>query len=270
MRSRVWLALLLSIICAPPLAALEQPRASPYDARVKAVVFNADDVVQVDAVLGVATHIVLEEGETILTHAFGDSEAYDFEARNHHLFVKPKAEGADTNLVVVTDRRSYKFRLTFKADKREGATYELLFRFPGAKVKEVRARADKAEVERRFQSVTAANLAYAMSGDLELAPVHAWDDGKTTFFRFASGRELPAIYVIDAGGAESVADRAIAGAANDVAVVNRVAAKWVLRLGDRALAIWNETYDQTGPMAATGTVSPLVTRVVKPGQAEAK
>lgn len=271
MRLCVGLALLLAVSWAGPSAALETPRSSPYDARVKAVVFNADDVVQVDAVLGIATHIVLEDGEAILAHAFGDSEAYGFESQKNHIFIKPKAEGADTNLVVVTDKRSYKFRLTFKGDVRDGATYELLFRYPGVKAREVRERAEKAEIERRFQDIAAVNLAYTMSGDLDLAPVHAWDDGRATFFKFRPNVDLPAIYVTDADGAESVVDRAMAGAANDVAVVPKIAAKWIFRLGDRALAIFNEVADQTGAVAATGTASPFVRRVVEqPGKGEAK
>ncbi len=252
------------VLHAPPASALDTPHRSPYDSRVKAVVFNGDDVVQIDTVLGIATHIVLEEGETIVTHAFGDSDAYGFESAANHIFIKPKAEGADTNLVVVTSKRSYKFRLVFK-ETREGATYELLFRYPDTRRKATEEAVQKAEIETRFNDIVATNLAYTMSGDLELAPVNAWDDGRATYFKFRGGVDLPAIYVIGAGGEETVVDRTMAGAGNTVAVVPKVSARWVLRLGDRALGIWNEGYDATAPLPATGTASPFVTRVVGPG-----
>ncbi len=262
MRSRVWLALLTIAAAAAPARALEHPKSSPYDSRVKAVVYNDKDVVEIDAVLGIATHIVLEEDETVVTHAFGDSESYDFEAEQNHIFVKPKAEGADTNLVVVTGKRSYKFKLVFKADTREGATYELLFRHLDTKAKETRAASEKIEIERGFQKVVARNLDYTMSGDLDIAPVNAWDDGRATFFKFQGNVDLPAIYAVDADGAESVVARATAGSTNDIAVMPKVSPKWMIRLGDRALAIFNESYDATGVATATGTASPFVTRRV--------
>jgi type IV secretion system protein VirB9 len=266
MKPPLWLIVFLAAGAAAPLSALEAPRPSPYDSRVKAVWFNGDNVVQVDTVPGVATHIVLEEGETIVAHAFGDSEAYEFEATKHHLFIKPKAEGADTNLVVVTDKRSYKFRLTFKGETREGATYELLFRYRDAKAKAENEAAAKAAVAEGFREVVAANLDYTMSGDLELAPVNAWDDGRRTYFKFAAGVDLPAVYAVDANGDESVVQSAVAGRANDVTVVPKVSAKWMLRLGERALAVFNEAYDANGAAGLTnltGTASPFVKRAVK-------
>lgn len=262
MRSGVALALLFAALGAAPAAALETPRSSPFDTRVKAVFYNGDDVVQVDAVLGIATHIVLEEGEGIVAHAFGDSESYEFESTKNHVFIKPKAEGADTNLVIVTDKRSYKFRLVFK-ETREGATYELLFRYRDTRAKAEQESLAKAAIEEGFSEVVAANLDYTMSGDLDLAPVNAWDDGARTYFKFPANVDLPAIYAVDASGAESVVQRATAGFTNDVAIMPKVAEKWILRLGDRALAIFNEAYDAKGVVTASGTASPWVTRVVK-------
>jgi len=263
-----WLALIVAVGMVASAHALETPRSSPFDSRVKAVFYNGDDVVQVDAVLGIATHIVLEEGEGIVAHAFGDSESYEFEATKNHVFIKPKAEGADTNLVIVTDKRSYKFRLVFK-ETREGATYELLFRYRDVRAKAEEEALAKAAIEDGFSEVVAANLNYTMSGDLELAPINAWDDGARTYFKFPGGIDLPAITVIDAAGDESVVARAIAGFANDVVVLPKVAEKWVLRLGERALGIYNDSYDPAkGVAAATGTVSPWVTRVVKSKEAK--
>ena len=102
------------LLCITPIVALHHPTKSSFDSRIRYTPYNAHDVVQLNTVIGIATHVVLEEGEQYMTHAFGDANAYAFAVEKNHLFLKPKAENADTNLAVVTDRRSYHFRLTFQ------------------------------------------------------------------------------------------------------------------------------------------------------------
>ncbi|WP_407200961.1 TrbG/VirB9 family P-type conjugative transfer protein [Enterobacter cloacae] len=57
---------------------MDVPTGSAYDSRIKTIMFNADDVTQIDSVIGVQTHIILDPGETYVTHAFGDSDAWIF------------------------------------------------------------------------------------------------------------------------------------------------------------------------------------------------
>ncbi|MDH2436871.1 P-type conjugative transfer protein VirB9 [Pokkaliibacter sp. MBI-7] len=257
--------LALATVTAAPAWALETPSASSYDHRVRYVTFNQADVVQLDAVVGVATHIILEEGERYQTHAFGDSGAYEFGIKGNHIFIKPRAEQANTNLIVVTDRRSYKFRLTFRPDRRN-ATYELAFRYPDTQARQSRQARERAAVERGFQMEAGGyNLSYTMSGDTDIAPVNAWDNGQMTFFKFAANADMPAIYMVDAEGNESIVNRHTVGSSSDIVVVHKVSPKWVIRLGNRALAIWNEAYDPNGVPNETGTASPGVRRVIRGG-----
>lgn len=250
---------LLSSLYTTPLQALETPSYSRYDHRIRYVNYNVADVVQVETVLGVATHIILEEGEQYITHAFGDSDAYAFAQKGRHVFIKPRAERANTNLIIVTDRRSYKFRLKFRGDRAE-ATYELAFQYPDAKREDRR----QAAVERGFnQGVKAYNLNYTMSGDRDIAPINAWDNGRVTYFKFSANTDMPSIYVVDAEGNESLIPRTVVGSANDIIVVHKVSPKWIIRLGNRALAVFNEAYNPYGIPNTTGTVSPLVRRISK-------
>jgi hypothetical protein len=48
-----------------------------------------------------------------ITHAFGDSESWTFAHKMNHFFVKPKQAMSDTNLVIVTDKRTYNIVLHF-------------------------------------------------------------------------------------------------------------------------------------------------------------
>lgn len=245
--------------------ALDIPKNSTYDHRIRYVTFNPADVVQIDTVLGVATHIALEPGEEYVTHAFGDSASYTFSRKGNHLFLKPKAEQANTNLIVVTDRRSYKFRLEF-GRTRANATYELSFHYPDTQARVSKEALARAAVDDAFKVEPGqANLKYSMSGDVDIAPVNAWDNGRFTFFKFPANADLPAIYVVDSEGVESLVNATTKGAGNNILMVHKVNPKFMVRLGDRALAVFNEAYDAQGIENTTGTASPAVERVIKQG-----
>lgn len=249
-----------------PVQALKTPSNSQYDHRIRYVTYNVADVVQIETVLGVATHIILEEGEQYITHAFGDSDAYAFAHKGRHIFIKPKAELANTNLIVVTDKRSYKFRLQFRND-RAGATYELAFHYPDTNTQKSEENNQRSAIERGFHlSVKGYNLSYTMSGNQDIAPINAWDNGRITYFKFPANMDMPSIYVVDAEGNESLIPRTVVGDSNDIIAVHKVNPKWLIRLGKRALAVFNESYDPNGIPNTTGTISPAVHRVNKGGR----
>lgn len=257
-------ALVAALVSAPALA-LDNPIQSRYDHRIRYVTYNPADVVQVNTVIGVATHITLERGEEYLTHAFGDSDAYEFAHKANHLFFKPKAEMADTNLIVVTDRRTYNFRLSFQST-RASAIYEISFRYPDTASRVAREAAEKAKVDESFKMRPGlANLRYTMSGDMEVAPINAWDDGRFTYFKFAANADMPAVYMVDGDDNETLVNTTPKGKANEILMVQKVNPKFRLRLGDRVISVWNDGYDAKGIQNTTGTASPRVERVIKGG-----
>ncbi len=243
--------------------ALDGPPHATGDERIRHVIYDPDGVVTIEAVVGVATHIVLEQGETYLTHAFGDSKAWDFAVKANHCFLKAVATDADSNLTIVTDRRSYHFSLRLSTATGATPTFELVFQYPDRDSRRKREDGARRAVEEGFARRSgSANLDYTMSGDLDLAPMNAWDDGEFTYFKFPGNRDLPAIYLVDPDGNESIVNRHGTGESSEIIVVHRVAQRWVLRLGTRALAIWNEAYDPAGRRNTSRTVSPDVSRVL--------
>ncbi|UTO28316.1 P-type conjugative transfer protein VirB9 [Bartonella harrusi] len=265
MKKIVLMTLLSSLVSlyTVPAQALKTPFNSQYDHRIRYITYNIADVVQIETVLGVATHIILEEGEQYITHAFGDSDAYAFAHKGRHIFIKPKAELANTNLIVVTDKRSYKFRLQFRND-RAGATYELAFHYPEENTKKLEEHKQHLALERAFhKSMAGYNLSYTMSGNQDIAPINAWDNGRITYFKFPANMDMPSIYVVDGEGNESLIPRTVVGNSNDIIAVHKVNPKWLIRLGKRALAVFNEAYDPNGIPNTTGTVSSAVHRINK-------
>lgn len=261
--SRQALALMLCLALAGPALALETPSASRLDHRVRTVNYNAADVIQLDAVIGVATHIVLAPGERYVYHVFGDSQAYAFTYKDNHLFFKPTAEDANTNLIVVTDQRDYSFRLSYHDNRNAQALYKLVIRYPKVESQRRAEEAQKAAIERSLHAEAGpiSWLAYTRSGDAAIAPVHAWDDGRQTWLQFAPGADIPAVYRVTPDGQEVITNFHMAD--DRTMVLHRTSALWHLRLGDLVLAIHNETHGATPPPTHTGTTSPTVKRRIK-------
>lgn len=254
--------LLAGALLGAPALALDIPKSSRADHRVRYAAYNPADVIQLDAVIGVATHIVLEEGETYSYHVFGDSAAYAFTYKDNHLFFKPIAEQANTNLIVVTSRRSYAFRLTYSDTPDARALYKLVIRYPDSAAKRAHTAREQTAIRTAFaQAGAPVNWqGYTQSGDLTLAPVHAWDDGRQTWLQFARQADIPAVYRVTPEGQEVMTNYHMAD--ERTMVLHRTAARWHVRLGNQVLAIHNEAYGKTEAPAHTGTVSPDVTRVV--------
>ena len=251
------------LFCASRAWALGGMETSRPDPRIRYVTYDPDEVVAVQAEVGVVTDIVVEPGEIYVTHAFGDGKAWDFAVKGNHYFLKAVAINADSNLTIVTDRRSYHFALKLETTGTPVGTFEVRFRYPRGDARKARAEVRRRELEEGFaRKGRQANLEYTMSGDLDLAPENAWDDSQFTYFKFPGNRDIPAIYVVDPDGMEAIVNRHSTGAANETVVMHKVAAHWVLRLGSRALAVWNDAYDPNGRRNTTRTASPDVTRVL--------
>ena len=257
------LGLALTLTLSASALALEYPRSAQRDHRVRYVNYNAADVIQLDAVIGVATHIVLAPDERYVYHVFGDSKAYAFTYKDNHLFFKPTAQDANTNLIVVTNRHDYSFRLSYSDQRNAPALYKLVIRYPetAAKLRDQAAR--QAAIERSLQAtgMPVNWQAYTRSGNASIAPVHAWDDGRQTWLQFAPEVDIPTVYRVTPDGQEVITNHHMAD--ERTMVLHRTAARWHLRLGDHVLAIHNDAYGSTPVPAHTGTTSPTVRRSIK-------
>lgn len=254
----------LFIAATSPALALDSPLESSFDHRIRSTTFNPLDVVQINTVIGITTHIELEPGETYITHAFGDSASYSFANSSNHIFIKPTAEQANTNLIVITDRRSYKFRLIFQETRNSRALYSLSFNYPDTARAKALEEMNKKAVADGFKKPSRGsfNTQYTMGGDLDIAPINTWDNNEFTFFKFPGNVDLPGIYLVDAAGNESIVNRSAIGKSNGIYQVQKVNAKWMLRLGDRALSVYNNAYRPDGIENKSRTQSPAVKRVV--------
>lgn len=244
---------------------MEVPSNSRFAHEIKSVKYNGQNVTPLDAVVGIETTIILQKGEVVETHAFGDGKAWDFASYKNDVFIKPSAQDGSTDLTIITNKRTYVFQLHYIANHRSSlATYELRFRYDLSRGK-ILAAIDKKIVRYNLKHANEGakfNLDYAMSGNMAIAPENVWDDGQFTYFKFPAKIPLPVLFHWGPKKQESIVNVRVEGAANNILVAPGIARRWILRSGMQVLGIWNRYYSRDGYSNKTGTASPNVKRVV--------
>ncbi|HRE44644.1 MAG TPA: TrbG/VirB9 family P-type conjugative transfer protein [Terricaulis sp.] len=175
--------------------------------------------------------ILLETGETLTSVAAGDTSRWQVSeaiAEGEHglrtmLLVKPAAIGLRTNIVLVTDRRTYLVEAISQAG--EAYSAEIAWCYPHSDAAHASTSAGAFNFDYRVRVVRGSRPVWA--------PVRVFDDGQRTWIEFSAATaasELPPLFVITGEGAELVNYR-IDGRRY---VVDRVFDRAELRLGVRA------------------------------------
>ena len=263
----VWLVGLL--VLSPVARAWTVPGWSD-DSRVRQIVYASDAVVRIEAQRGFATHIALDPHEQIQVVAPGDRDGWQVMANrgDHDVYLKPQLAAHDSNLEIRTDKRSYSFDLVvlpLKAKFGNGdEMYRVTFVYPDEVKAQTHAEADAALLAQRLaQPSVVRNTRYSMQvmpHSDDIAPIAAWDDGRFTWIRIPANRRIPAIFRVADDGTESVVDRHME---DDTIVVHEVAKRFVLRLGNEVVGIWNDAYDMDGVPPHDGTTVMGVKRVLR-------
>lgn len=243
-----------------------QPKDGRYDARIKDVLYNPADVVKVVGHYGYSTDIQFAPGETTENIALGDSVAWEVAPAANHLFVKPSEDNAVTNMTVVTNKRVYQISLDASDvhGRSSGRSHDMYFQvryvYPDDDAHGA-AMTSKRQVQQAFaKPPEARNWNYYGCGGRDMQPSEVFDDGRFTYMRFPAAQEIPAIFIVGKEGDESIVNASMRG---EYYVVQRTAARFVLRRGKSVACIQNRSYDYYGVPSQTGTASPDVTRTVK-------
>lgn len=280
--------------------AAEVPEPGDGDQRVRYVTYQRDEVTRVTVRRGVVTRIVLGDDERIVIAGSGflaDCAKPEAEwciradVGSNQVWVKPKEHATHNNLEIRTDKRDYSLEFTVVEDalgrKRKPAPglhekdepmYRVIFRHPLAPSNPATLMAMQASAHRAKQARDKADLlaerldaftpeprnwTYSMEvlpGGDDIAPALVFDDGRFTYFLFPPSREIPAIFYFSPLGEET---RINFHMEKDLAVVQRIGRRFVLRLGDAVVGIWNDANDKTGVPATEGTTVSGITRTLR-------
>ncbi len=268
--------------------AASYPDGSQQDRRIKTVEYSPTNTVVINAVAGLAVHIVLAPGEKYITHVFGDPKAWAFAHVGNSYFIKPTSdEFADTNLVIVTDRHTYNILLraisSYTTKGSDGApvrhlihvpwtmkvaTVQVTYQYPETKAKLTTEALEKQQIAASLKAWKYAgpvNLNYVMSNDKgskAIQPLNVWDNYRFTFFRFAPNATLPALFAVGPDSKEGIANVSIEGENHNIIVAHSVAGQWRIRYGKQVVGVVNKGYKPSEGANPSGTDSPDVRRVL--------
>jgi type IV secretion system protein VirB9 len=242
------------------------PSRGLVDARIRAALYDSNEVYRLHGFVGYQIDLEFEPGEAFVGLGSGDLEGLAFVGQENHLFLKPKAPKVATNLTVLTNRRHY--QIDYSASSQRPGEDELIYalRFtytPSA----VQSAADAAEKRLESQLESASNhrtrnIDYWYCGERTLRPAAASDDGVHTRLTFAANSDLPAIFVRNEDDSESLLNFSVD--AGDV-VIHRVAQRFILRRGKLTGCVLNRGFAGGGQRLKSGTVAPEVERRVQGG-----
>lgn len=259
------------------------------DPRLREVFYDPQAVVTVFVKRGVVTDIVLDASEAITDVASGlgaDCAKADStwciaaQPGGRHLFVKPKSTAAaPNNIAVVTDRRTHSFRFVVLADRdARQPVYRLSVKvaapppppLPAPSLPIAALLVDPAPLsvaelvkERLTAAPQPVNSSYSIAegkNSEDIVPTLVFDDGRFTYLRFPSNREVPAVFHVLPDGAETVVNARMEG---DLLVADRVSRRLMLRSGTAVVSVWNDAFDLDGVAPSNGTTVSGVDRALK-------
>ncbi len=233
------------------------------DPRIRTVVYAADEVYRLRGYAGYQVDLEFEAGESFVGLGAGDVEGLSFGAEANHLFLKPRAAGLATNLTIITSRRTYHFDYRASERRPDSAVADVVYvmRFAYPPVPGVATTGPS--LEQSFVQAVAArphNTHYGFRGSPGLKPLAAWDDGVQTHLTFGARQELPAIFVRNDDGTESLVNFSIDA---DEVTVHRVSRELQLRRGALSGCIVNEAFAGSGEQLRSGTIAPGVERAAR-------
>ena len=279
MRKQSFLAVaIVAALTTSPVRALEIPTSAQQDNRVRFVNYQPYNITRIVGTIRSSVQVEFAQDEEIAHVALGNTVAWEVAPAGHILFLKPRENQPATNISVVTTRRdgskrSYQMELVVRdgsVDAGQNTYFYVKYRYPADEAQrkrlenEARRRAAEAgyadQVLGIHEQYGPRNWRYTAQGSGAIEPQAVYDNGKVTTFAFSGNQEMPAVYIENSDGTESLVPKTVQG---DLVLVHAISRKFILRRGSDTLCIFNEAYSSVGVDPGTNTTSPSVERVVK-------
>lgn len=183
------------------------------DVRIQREIYDMRRVYPIYTQVGRTTLVQLEKDESLSINdssvlGMGDEKGWDLAVRGNNIMFKQKAIKPDTNLIVVTNKRTYSFDLK-TASKIDPLTYVLHFSYPDSEAALAALEAEMLEKKAKLTAAAKAeniviNTDYVWRGDNALLkPTSAWDDGRFTRFGYDHAGALPLFFKVLPDGTEA-------------------------------------------------------------------
>ncbi|MCB0334371.1 MAG: P-type conjugative transfer protein TrbG, partial [Bdellovibrionales bacterium] len=230
--------------------ATRTPRSNKSLGAITKYVYDDSKIYEVHTAVNRATEILLQPGEELtMAPVAGDTELWIFavmhsgsgrEARAH-ILVRPRVEGVETNVILATNRRTYRLQAI------ETGTYmpAIQWSYPQDEMARLQATYKRKKEEVRGVDPTKLRYGYKIDGDdVRWRPLQAFDDGKKTYIQLpgvVQHREAPAIFILNEDDEPMLVTSRPKG---DFLVVDRLFDRAELRIGERAVEIIAPDYER--------------------------
>jgi P-type conjugative transfer protein TrbG len=244
-------------------AAIQEPTHNGYVNAVQVYPFADGALYRLYAAPEQVTDITLQPGETLSSVSSGDTVRWvvgdttsgSGVAKRAHVLVKPFAAGLKTNLVIMTDRRSYHLVLE-STDRTSMAA--ISWTYPQDELVALHQQNERAEVAAPIAENVALedlHFRYAVTGDSPpWRPVRAFDDGSHVYIEFPSRidqGEAPPLFVVGPDGDNQLVNYRVR---RNYYIVDRLFAAAELRLGQDPQEVVRISRTDTVALASQGKV----------------
>lgn len=234
------------------------PQSAGLDSRVQVFDYSPNEVYVINTKAGYASLIQLEDGEFIHDEGglgMGLADSWNVAVKGNNLFFKPISSMPDTNLLLVTNKRTYAFVLT-TSDNPTNLSYIARFNYPVvAKVSETPVlpeyvvKSHTLADGREIYIDADFNKNYLYRGADSIKPTNVWDDGRFTYLRYNNASDLPVAYRVLPDNSEMLVNTHIE---NDTLVLQEIGSVYRLRLGNEVGEIGNQ-YNRKPKFNVSGT-----------------
>lgn len=222
----------LQVLAEANTAARQRPTADAFNQARHVFAYQPGALYELYTNPNYVSTILLEPGETLSDIAAGDTTRWMVtettgEAENEPrtiVLVKPQATGLRTNIVLITDRRTYLIEAVAQAGSAYAA--QVAWSYP-----------QNASASASVPSIDRLNFAYRVrtvrGREPVWTPARVFDDGRKTWIEFPPGvaaADMPPLFVITGEGAE-ITNYRVQG---QRMIVDRLFDRAELRLGARA------------------------------------
>lgn len=232
------------IINAAHKSARVMPSADGYLNVIQTYPYMEGALYQLYAAPGKVTDIILQAGEVLNTVSagdtlrwiIGDTTSGSGQDAQTHILIKPVAPSLETNLVILTDRRSYHLDMMSHPTSYMAS---LSWYYPKDELLALKSRNSKALV-RRDQTVQEGfdlnklNFRYEITGDMPpWRPVQVFDDGNKVYIQFPerlTQGEAPPLFISGDKGKVELVNYRVKG---NTYIVDRLFKAAELRLGEK-------------------------------------
>ena len=223
-------------------AALQEPSLHGYVNAIQVYPFTEGALYRLYAAPEQVTDIALQPGENLVSVAAGDTVRWVVgntssgtgSDKQVHILVKPFAPGLTTNLVIMTDRRSYHLELE-STDQTSMAA--ISWTYPEDELLALQQQNQQANTAAPIADGVALSdlhFRYAITGDnAPWRPVRVFDDGSKVYIEFPDRidqGEMPPLFVVGAQGDDQLVNYRVRG---NYYIVDRLFAAAELRLGEK-------------------------------------